>query len=229
MIEAMCSVFEESNSRTRLMELGLTLEMLGEVVREGYAYRQEATANHPPTHGGTNAYGNMVRALRDALMPLGWKRSNEHNFCVTFHPKTNVAVVVSAGNEITGLAHESANTRRGKGRRTVLAIEENLRQLDLFSALGVEFRGNLQPQSDTAYLPSSAYRKTYYLLNFVDQIREELRSELSLLIAVDEQGKITRWAERIILPVVDLNDDFAISNLPAPSAPEPEVRIKRRG
>ncbi len=222
-------IYEHGNARTRLKELGLDADQLRNVALEGHSYRQEATDNHPPTHGGTVAYGTMVRALRDHLIPQGWLKSNEHNFCVTRNPKTNIAIVVAAGDGDTGLAGDPVNTRRSKGLMAHEAVASNVVQMTLFDGDWLKNVVGEKPQRDVVFLPTTRAWKTYYFLHFYDRAGDELRSELSMPVSVDAQGRLSGWAERIIMSPIDLSDNPVLRADVPPSAPDPEMMIKRRG
>ena len=55
----------------------------------------------------------------------------------------------------------------------------------------------------------------------------ELRSELSLAIKMGGDGHVKAWRERIILPIIPLDPEFAVT--PEPDfGPDVEIKIARR-
>lgn len=65
---------------TRLSQLGLQEALLIRAVSRGQLARSECTPNHPGMFPGLVAWGWTVAALREALVPSGWTRSEEGNW-----------------------------------------------------------------------------------------------------------------------------------------------------
>ena len=128
----------------------------------------------------------IVRALRDRLVPRGWSYSNPRNYALTTEPSGAFTIAVAGGNANTG-CEANPITRAEKGTATRAAIDRNL-QLT-FVHVDPEF-----PRIET---PDTIL--TWILLHFVDESLGEIRMELSQPAGMDGDGYVTRWSERIIL------------------------------
>ena len=194
-----------------LSSLGLTPAPLFEAVIAGLLARDACTANDPPFLPGIYQWGKTVRALREALAPLGWSRSDEGNFCTVVEPGGSFAIAVASGSEETGrVGGETPTTKRRKGPSTADAVHANA-QLYLFE----EFAPAVTPEPD---------RATWVLLFHSDAA--EVRAELSLPDSIGDDGHIDGWRERIILGSRPLDDEIVPA---APDfGPDPTIDVRRR-
>ena len=186
----------ESNRLTQVCERALT------------AFFQ-ATKNDAANAAGSYAYFAAVRAIRDIFCPLGWKRGREHNLEYIAHPKNGIRVIVSSGNQDTGIQNGTPKTKNQKGKQTQKVVAHNaLKQIPMFP--------DREPKFDDDQVKS-----TWMLLYHIDIMKAEMRIELSLPIELDAEGlRVAGWKERIILPPIKLdptiefppndpnNDDF---------------------
>ncbi|ERS15497.1 hypothetical protein Q668_00280 [Alcanivorax sp. PN-3] len=193
----------------RLTQLGLTLAALQEAVQQGYLARARLTSNHPRIFFGSSMWAETVAALRDNLRSDGWVRSNEGNYELTVNRAEDLAVVVTTGDEATGVATSNPTNKCPKGINTVDAIAVN-NQLDMFGELIPD------PGENLGFT-------TWILLIHVGE--DEVRSELSLPSNISS-GKIKAWKERIILPALPREDD--IVEVRPPELPDIDVPIKRK-
>lgn len=194
-----------------LSNLGLTPAPLFEAVIAGLLARDACTANDPPFLPGIYQWGKTVRALREALAPLGWSRSDEGNFCTVVEPGGSFAIAVASGSEDTGRADgQMPTTKRRKGPSTADAVHANA-QLDLFE----EFAPTVTTEPDLA---------TWFLLFYGDT--DEIRAELSLPNSIGDDGHIDGWRERILLGSRPLDDKIVPA---APDfGPDPTIDVRRR-
>ena len=80
-------IFSEPHSTNEQLDnLHLTPEQLKIAILKGQAARNNATPNHPANAGGTMAFFEVVRGLRDELIPKGWKAENTRNLSMTVFP-----------------------------------------------------------------------------------------------------------------------------------------------
>lgn len=196
----------------RLQQLGLDEALLREAVYQGHLQRARLTLNHPFIYHGLNMWGEVVAALRDQLRPLEWVRQDIGSYALTVHEERKLALTVASGDEGTGnpLAHPTNRSR--KGRNTVDAIEAN-RQLELFE--------QLPPESD-----KDEGNQTWVLMHHTDHARSEIRVELSRPLSIGKDGKITAWAERIILGSIQFDDQLV--EIYPPSGPDIDIDIQRK-
>jgi hypothetical protein len=176
----------------RLADLGLDADVIERVVRQADAEASMCTELDPPIIEGLTRWAKVSRFLREELVPQGWSYDNPRNLARTIHPSGEFAIVAATGDELTGLAGVLPGTRHRKGEATAQAVAANGQLAFDFGDLG-QFRvfGDLGAAAEAGTL------LTWVLLFYSDE--HEFRVELSLPDGI-EDGRITSWAERIILP-----------------------------
>ncbi len=196
------AVYEGVFAEQRLLELGLSLVGLEEVVRRGENARAEATANDPVNAPGWDAYRYRVRALRDIYATGGWERRTQEGLELLWRSDAKVAVVTRSGTEGVGVARGVPQPSRSVGDSTRHAAAA----------------------AQLAFDPSWLNRRTlpkddvrlYMLLVYSSLC--VVRSELSLPSGVDDDGLVAGWVERILLPDLDLAEPPVVREAP-PLAP----------
>lgn len=196
-----------------LASIQLKLTPLAESVKAGYLARASCTPNDPPFIPALLQWSRTVRVLREHLIPEGWSKSDDSNYCVVRSPDKRIAIAVSSGCENTGNLVLMPTTKCPKGPSTVDAVVSNAAQYSLFG-----FEPKLNPLADDSDCA------TWLLLFYV--ARDELRSELSLPAAMGDDGRPNAWMERIILPAVPL-DPVEPTQLPD-FGPDLDVHVTRR-
>jgi hypothetical protein len=181
----------------RLAELGLSVDLVERVVRRADADVSTFTELDPPILLGLTRWGRMSRYLREELVPEGWTFDNPRNLARTIHPSGEFAIVAATGDELTGLASLLPTTRYRKGDATVRAVAVN-------EQLTFDFGDGFTP----GLTADAGALLTWILLFFEDEA--EFRVELSLPDGI-EDGRITSWAERIILPSFPRDEDTIIA------------------
>ena len=177
---------------SRLYELGVGENILRDAVKSGSQHVFDCTANDPPWLAGMLGSGKIIRALRDLLLPQGWKRSNERNYAITIDPTGTYAIAVAAGDDHTGEADKDPSTRSEKGSATKDAVAEN--QLT-FSLIDKDFPRAAEPGSNP--------KQTWILLYFIDEDADEIRCEISLPARLSDDGHVNSWRERVILRAIE--------------------------
>jgi len=170
----------------RLAELGLDVGLIERVVRRADADVSTFTEFDPPIMQGLTRWGRISRYLREELIPQGWSYDNPRNLARTIHPSGEFAIVAATGDELTGLVGLLPTTRYRKGDATVQAVAIN-------EQLTFDFGDGFT----TEMTADAGALLTWILLFFEDEA--EFRVELSLPDGI-EDGRITSWSERIILP-----------------------------
>jgi hypothetical protein len=203
---------------SRLAELGLTAPILKEAIQRGFASWASCTPNYPSNYPGISAWANTVAALRELLHSEGWTRQDEGNLPVTVDPAKRVSILVSTGDEYTGLTDLTPSTQSSKGPRTVNVVEGNAQQIPLF-----DFK-KARPEIEN----QNTERLTWILLFHRDKASNEVRSELSCPVKINEDGQIDSWAERIILPAIPFGGDNVEVRNDVPKTPQIDVKIKRK-
>jgi len=192
-----CSNTEAAVSKLNL--LGLTAEIVTEIVKRSQLARSNATDNHPNNTGGTFAWHEAVCAKRDLLKPLGWTKQDTNNKALTISPDLTIALDVSGGTKDTGIEQGFPQTRNPKGKQTRKLVNFNQGQLFEFNNVGNESVDDFQ---------------TWVLLYYFDQTngKKEIRYELSLPVSM-EQDRIIGWHERIIFSPLTIDDVPMIDNI----------------
>lgn len=169
---------------SKLAQLGLTPEIIREIIKRSQLARSNATGNHPNNSGGTFAWHEAVCATRDQLGPHGWTKREVSNKALTVNKENSIAIDVSGGTKDTGLEEGFPQTRNPKGKQTKKLVDCN--QIQLF-----EFNDTTEESADDF--------QTWVLLFYLDQSKQdkEIRYELSLPISM-EHDRIVGWSERII-------------------------------
>ena len=189
-------VLVESEASGRLAELGLTVELIERVVRRADAEASMCTALDPPIMEGLTRWGRMNRFLREELIAAGWRFDNPRNLPRTIHPSGEFAIVATTGDELTGLLDLLPATKYLKGDATVQAVEIN-------EQLTLDF-GDFDLSAEDGPGGGAGEMLTWFMMFHADE--EAFRVELSLPDAIAD-GRITSWAERIILPVFPRDED----------------------
>lgn len=210
-------------SISALESLGLKNEWLSQICLKALAAFNQATHYDAASAAGSYAYFAAVRAKREILCPQGWQLMRQNNLEITRSPNDNMAIIVSSGDENTGIRDKVPKTKNPKGRQTKMVVYQNHEQMPLpFPLLD-----NME-QNDKKVIELGP---TWILLYHIDSVNSELRMELSLPIEMDiDELKVSGWNTRIILEPIDLHDP--IKNLEQEIKPEynsePEIRIIRR-
>lgn len=201
------TIFDGPEAPRRLRALNLTLEGLGEVVRQGEYARAEATDHDPITAGGFDAYRYRVRGLRDVFCPLGWLVERDRNLEMIRSACGKRSIITRAGDNGVGLRGAHPQPKRFIGEVTANAVHANSNLLFHPDWL------NVAPTT----VPD---HETWMLLVYRANDNDIVRSELSLPTETVNNERVLGWAERILLPDIDLSDPT-----PRKSEYEPEPEI----
>lgn len=183
-----------------LAELGLNNDLITEAILEGEADRNRCTPHHPPCLPGIVAWGGTVRALRDLLVPKGWKKDDKGNFPTVISPDEKIAVAVATGDDGTGKEGVTPKTKYPKGLAAEAAISRNLNSL--FPDIRAAAEAEKEKLDD---------RQTWILLKRRE--KDTVHAELSLPASMTKDEQVKDWLIRIILkpiitePNVEVQDD----------------------
>jgi hypothetical protein len=200
----------------RLEVLGVSEALLKEAINQGHLQRARLTPNHPRIFAGLEMWGWCVAGLRDQLRPLGWVAHVASNYESTVNDRLDLAIAVASGDEATGFSHLRPSNRSKKGLNTVDAVEAN-RQGDLFLEL-----------LPAEKLSGPSNHDTWILLHHTDVLKKEIRMEFSKPWDIGSDGKITSWAERIILSSISFDDDILLGELIEPDGMDININITRK-
>jgi hypothetical protein len=163
------------------------------VARASAVSRSYSDGLYPVGAGGIVRYLHSVAALREGFAHLGYEPDNGGQVARTVHRERGVAIVVAAGNDLTGVpfsvARKHPTTKWPKGERILAAVEENNAQFALFD----------MPGQDETEKPELTLT-TWILLQRATE--EKVWSELSLPSQISGNGFVTDWRRRFLLPIV---------------------------
>ena len=211
----MTTITELAAVEERIRSLRLTSGILRDAILAGEFERASCTSLDPPSAHGYEAWRWTVRRLREQLLPLGWRSLDEHNLPLVVDPRTGVAVAVASGDHRTGDAEKTPTTKYRKGTVTQNYIRLNRKQLLLF--------GDKDPRFVPT--PPEGERMTWILL--VNSSDNLARCELSFPAAIDEDGFIDEWRERLILESVHFDEGPTRKRTPR-EVEELDVPVSRR-
>ena len=97
------TITENEDASARLAELGLSRELLFKASLRADAEAKLSTDLDAPTHAGTTRFSRTTRFLREAMIPVGWDYDNSRNYCRMIDPNGAFSVVVSSGDQGTGV------------------------------------------------------------------------------------------------------------------------------
>ncbi len=209
-------VTQPTEVSNRLQELGITEEILRQVVEAGERARLTCTDNHPRTTPGFLGWAEMVKVLRDRLIPLKWTKNDGGGLPVVVHPKRKVSVAVMTGDEGTGIEAAELKSKYAKGAATAAVVEQNHTQLSFDDNL-------LGPRTMKKIVGSML---TWYLV--VRRLAHEIRFELSLPSGLSENGQVVEWKERILFAPITLEHDAVKIEQTAEEVDEIVVEVTRK-
>ncbi|WP_413612909.1 hypothetical protein [Bdellovibrio sp. HCB-110] len=180
---------------SRLTDLGLTEEILKQAVEAGERARLSCTENHPRTTPGFISWAEMVKVLRDRLIPLKWTKNDGGGLPTIVHPQRKISIAVTTGDEGTGIEAAELKSKYPKGAATAAVVEQNFSQLCFDDTL-------LGPRTVKKIFGSML---TWYLV--VRRLPHEVRFELSLPSGLSESGQVIEWKERILFAPLSLDHD----------------------
>jgi hypothetical protein len=222
-VEAKKTVFTGLDADVRLLQLGLSLKPLLRVAEVSYHTFISFSPNYPRFAAGIGGWADGVRELRDYTLPLGYRSSDENNYCVVINDALKLAIQVAMGDSDTGIASGDPSTKALKGLHTMLAVAQNARQYPLWGADQDEKDRMRQPGAKERANPADGV-STWILLMIRDEL--EVRAELSLPDSVTDDGRINGWRERIILGSIPTGSTKV--EVAVPSGPDIDVQVARR-
>lgn len=192
--------------------LGLTEDIVTTIARKVAAAKAEALEVDPSSTPGTLAYINGVRAIRLALLPLGWRLSRTGNVEATVNDELGIQICFQNVDLACADSHPQAISGKGAGSRKL--IQDG--QTELFDRDA--------PDAENAF---GSVPTVWIICVSTDSKR--LRAEVSCPEAF-EGNQFEGFSKRIW--VVDENLDPTPDNITQPedgSGPvEHEVRIAKK-
>ncbi len=186
------------DAEDRLLELGLSVDLLHGAIREGQIAGDFCTEAHPVFYPGCRVYGETNGGLRLRLALQAWTFNNDANIPRAISPDGKMVITALQGDAQTGLRDgRDAQTRRPRKEGSIRIIKRNeqLVMVDLLPGDDPEVIGD---QADAGEVGP-----TWFLLYF--RSGDKVRCELSLATGVTSTGGLIKWRERLILPELDMH------------------------
>ena len=200
----------------RLRFLGLTVEMLQRSIEVGDSKRLLVSQPvYPSTYPGVTMWAETLAELRRQCLKLqdGWDIGATENYATVYSTGRSVAIAVVAGDAAVGKdTFRDPRLTRKKGKKTTERVHRNARQIYI--------QGELFPAAEPDLPPDEACR-TWFLI--IHPTKKEVRIELSCPLSMSDDGIVSGWQERILLPAVP------ISGAIAPIAPDDDDKDDNNG
>jgi hypothetical protein len=191
---------QQADTQSRLAALGLKEATLHDALRYAYSESERCSGNDVNSAAGYAKWGKPLRFLRDHLLPEGWMRGGQPQLESLVSPDGKFRITSSTGNFATGDLTKMVATAGLKGRLALEAIGDNGQtQFDIFG-------------ESAEVMPPVI---TYYYLHYLDEKKEEIRSELSIPTHMTirpkaKKGRIDEFKDRLALKPIafDLDADL---------------------
>jgi hypothetical protein len=187
------------SAELRLEELGLSIAVVKEALLTGHGDGRQYGPPYPRFVAGSVAWSGIGVRLIDLLAAKGWEGKEVQGQLRIWSTDLGVTIIPQRGDDNVGIADPDVvpSQRNKKGPITKEAIERNY-AASLFDGLEDEE----QPTSE-AWILLYAFGE------------ESIRAELSWPDDFS-QGRVTSWAERIIIPEIPFEGAGAL-NLDLPN------------
>lgn len=190
-------------------QFGMSTQELLDVAKRLYAGFTGVTSLHPKGFSGTNAWAQGTSALRETLIPKGWRPDDPSGQPRVTSDTRKVAITVSSGDAYTGDPTHDPQTRNDKGTQTFNSVHFNSKQGRLFEIVS---------SADRRVALSTDGQALWILLYYIDLEGGEVRLELSKPSEMSEANKVSGWAARMIFAPLDVHDiedgDDSIDDIP---------------
>lgn len=184
-----------------IADYGLTIEQWREVAEQGEREARQTTDNDPRNARGNRRWFAHNRVLREFAIEVGAEVARPNNHELTLFRERKLALFVMRGDRHTGLdTPVEPRSWRPFGLMTQNARKSNAIQLDFFIPAPDEGQEPIQLLDLHKLGPE--YRDWLFVIVLTHRDRAGMRMELSIPVGCDEEGFITRWSERRILPAV---------------------------
>jgi len=172
----------------RLRALGLTTELLVEVVRAIVQAKAGCTTNDPPAAPCWLGWQMGTRRARELLRPLGWEKDDTDTWSVVVNHELRIRIVVVNSNPGTGIELGKPLNVAKKGPKSTQSAYENRQTVFDIAGFLEDYERSVRSERASRY-------STWCLCAFIDD--DIVRAELSK----PEQytgGFIATWHERIL-------------------------------
>ncbi|MFC5820667.1 hypothetical protein [Nonomuraea harbinensis] len=189
-------IHQEQAAMDRLAQMGLNVEDVHAALKAGQGEAASWSEAAPRVMPGMARWGRINEHLRIRTGRKGWTYENPGGLPLTISPTGEIGIVATTGDVQTGSSTGPApTTKYAKGATYQKVVEDN-EQLPLFF-VEPEVGAKLHDAAD-------APRATWILLYSVTS--RGIAVELSLPGKITEQGYVSWWRERILIPAFIFED-----------------------
>lgn len=178
----------------RLEDLGLTPLILEQALTRGLYAWVQCTPLDPITFPGSALWSGVNVGLRELLIPRGWQMRSDDNVPLTFSADGSVTITASSGTADTGLESGFPQKRSSGTKTDQMVLETRSTQMRLEQLLA---QADIAPKH-------TAGTMHWFLLFYLDEKRQELRSELSLPKGMDGH-RVIDWEHRFLLDPISIS------------------------
>lgn len=172
-------------------KLGVPLKVVRKAIEVGVSAKRREDGFSATTAGGYNAWNGILSTLRYELKTLKWGEVFRQNGVEGIKsPLRGMSIIVNSGDANTGIASETPRPKNQKGSGYLDMMEQNL---NLFEINVLTSPTPIDPN------------QTWILLYYIDDIKNEVRFELSLPTTLEKQS-IGGWKMRHIFEPLDLSN-----------------------
>ena len=196
----------EHDDEQRLAEFGLSHTIFHDGLRAGATRAANRTALALDTSPGTDIYHDGMEGLAQILASDGWRLMSVDKQPRLVHPEGIVSFAVSSGINVG-----KANLRVPRTRKKGVATRNSLASAPDVPSLFDEPENNR-----LAELARAAEKSPFYFLLFerVTVGKTALLLEFSRPSEMTDGGSVVDWADRIAVPVLDLEGDLSMFDDP---------------
>lgn len=187
-----------------LERMNISLPDLQESLERGEIAAGNTDENHPKTAAGFYRWSETNASIRRSHTSSGqWSRSNPSGRPLIESKEANYALIACGGDAATG-TEAISNVARKKGPATEAAHRGQAPQMQL--SLFVELP---QASGQDVGIPDANQPPTGEWLLLYYRDKEDLRAEVSLPAGFND-GFVTGWVVRVILPTTEMKDRATI-------------------
>ncbi|CAL8481695.1 hypothetical protein [Caballeronia sp. S22] len=183
---------EPKEVETRLSALGLTREILIDIVTACVAGYAGCTDNDPPGAPGYSSWRFGVRRSRELLRPLGWLMDNTGGYATCLNREKKLRLAIMNADEGAGVPDRVPQNRSRKGPNSVRAAFNN-RQVYQYTLPSAD--DWLVPEENEGITDLDEYA-TWHVCVFIKG--DNVQADLSLLGDFDG-GYASECLEKVIL------------------------------
>lgn len=189
-------IFEGPLAAKRIESMGLRPDYFQRASEAGHRRKLTCDPLHPKTFPGQVTWAETTRAIRLELGGLnrGWTARSTRNYETAFNARARMAIAVVGGDSFTGVrGFRDPKLVRARGPVTKQRVDHN-RSVQL----SIPLAGIVEPAEN------DEEAETWLLV--MNARQDQLFLELSLPVAINGCGRVDGWAERILIPPLELPD-----------------------